>query len=86
VGGTTHPADALIVISLCSFLAGGRRFETLFQPGERRSLQSFFWNDGKLIISYLVNLVPRFEMFTPGHQEWTRRVLDTLPAEGTVHV
>ncbi|RWO40525.1 prolyl oligopeptidase family serine peptidase [Mesorhizobium sp.] len=86
VGGTTHPADALIVISLSSFLAGGRRFETLFQPGERRSLQSFFWNDEKLIISYLVNLVPRFEMFTPGHQEWTRRVLDTLPAEGTVHV
>ncbi|TGT80968.1 S9 family peptidase, partial [Mesorhizobium sp. M5C.F.Ca.ET.164.01.1.1] len=44
------------------------------------------WNDGKLIISYLVNLVPRYEMFTPGHQEWTRRVLNTLPAEGTVDV
>ncbi|RUZ46265.1 prolyl oligopeptidase family protein, partial [Mesorhizobium sp. M7A.F.Ca.US.003.02.1.1] len=86
VGGTTHPADALIVISLSTFLAGGRRFETLFQPGERRSMQSFFWNDGKLIISYLVNLAPRFEMFTPGHQEWTRRVLNTLPAEGTVDV
>ncbi|WP_192357205.1 prolyl oligopeptidase family serine peptidase [Mesorhizobium mediterraneum] len=86
VGGTTHAADALIGISLSSFIAGERVFSTLFEPGDRRSLQSFFWNDGKLIISYLVNLVPRFEMFTPGRQEWTRRALDTVPAEGTVHL
>ncbi|MER9331454.1 prolyl oligopeptidase family serine peptidase [Mesorhizobium sp. M0488] len=86
VGGTTHAADALIGISLSSFLAGERSFAALFEPGDRRSLQSFFWNDGKLIISCLVNLVPRFEMFTPGRQEWTRRALDTVPAEGTVHL
>lgn len=86
VGGTTHAADALIGISLSSFIAGERRFSTLFEPHERRSLQSFFWNDGKLITSYLVNLVPRFEMFTPGPQEWTRRALDTVPAQGTVHL
>ncbi|EHK54585.1 prolyl oligopeptidase family serine peptidase [Allomesorhizobium alhagi] len=86
VGGTTHAADALIGISLSSFIAGERGFGTLFEPGDRRSLQSFFWNDGKLIISYLVNLVPRFEVFTPGRQEWTRRALDTVPAEGTVRL
>ncbi|WP_192385354.1 prolyl oligopeptidase family serine peptidase [Mesorhizobium silamurunense] len=86
VGGTTHAADTLIGISLSSFIAGERSFATLFEPGDRRSLQSFFWNDGKLITSYLVNLVPRFEMFTPGRQEWTRRALDTVPAEGTVHL
>lgn len=85
-GRTTHAADALIGISLSSFIAGERDFSTLFEPGDRRSLQSFFWNDGKLIISYLVNLVPRFEMFTPGRQEWTRRALDTVPDEGTVHL
>ncbi|ESY91660.1 peptidase S9 [Mesorhizobium sp. LNHC209A00] len=86
VGGMTHAGDALIGISLSSFIAGERDFGTVFEPGDRRSLQSFFWNDGKLIISYLVNLVPRFEMFTPGRREWTRRVLDTVPAEGTVHL
>ncbi|MER9064877.1 hypothetical protein NKI16_33545 [Mesorhizobium sp. M0698] len=86
VGGTTHAADALIGISLSSFIAGERSFATLFEPGDRRSLQSFFWNNGKLIISYLVYLVPRFDMFTPDRQEWTRRVLDTAPAEGTVHL
>ncbi|MER9133139.1 hypothetical protein [Mesorhizobium sp. M0768] len=25
-------------------------------------------------------------MFTPDRQEWTRRALDTVPAEGTVHL
>ncbi|MER8634054.1 prolyl oligopeptidase family serine peptidase [Mesorhizobium opportunistum] len=86
VGGMTHAADALIGISLSSFIAGERNFAILFEPGDRRSLQSFFWNNGKLIISYLVNLDPRFEMFTPDRQEWTRRALDTVPAEGTVHL
>ncbi|TIU43207.1 MAG: S9 family peptidase, partial [Mesorhizobium sp.] len=71
VAGTTYSADALIGISLSSFLAGERHFSTLFEPAERRYLQSIFWNDGKLIIAYLANLVPRFEVFTPGPQEWT---------------
>ncbi|UVK48628.1 prolyl oligopeptidase family serine peptidase (plasmid) [Mesorhizobium sp. AR07] len=86
VGGTTYAADALIGISLSSFMAGERGFVTLFEPGERRSLQSFFWNNGELIISYLVNLVPRFETFTPRRQECTRRAVDTVPGHGTVHL
>ncbi|MER9643344.1 hypothetical protein [Mesorhizobium sp. M0239] len=81
-----HPADALIGISLSSFIAGERSFAILFEPGDRRSLQSFFWNNGKLIFPYLVNLDPRFEMFTPDRQEWTRRALDTLPTKGTIHL
>ncbi|ESY33158.1 peptidase S9 [Mesorhizobium sp. LNJC384A00] len=86
VGGATHAADALIGISLSSFIAGEHSLAALFESGDRRSLQSFIWNDGKLIISHLVNLVPHFEMFTPSRQEWTRRALDTVPAEGTVHL
>ncbi|WJI80956.1 MULTISPECIES: prolyl oligopeptidase family serine peptidase [unclassified Mesorhizobium] len=86
VGGTTHAADTLIGISLSSFIAGKRDFSTLFELGDRRSLQSFFWSDGKLIISYLADLVPRFEMFTPGRQEWKRQALETMPAGGTVHL
>ncbi|MER8792324.1 prolyl oligopeptidase family serine peptidase [Mesorhizobium sp. M0983] len=84
VAGTTYCADALLGISLSSFLAGERRFSTLFEPAERRVLQSFFWNNGKLIVAYLANLVPRFEIFTPGPQEWTRRALNKFPAERTV--
>ncbi|AYG70490.1 prolyl oligopeptidase family serine peptidase [Rhizobium sp. CCGE531] len=84
VGGTTHAADALIGISLSSFIAGARNFATLFEPDERCALQSFFWNDGKLVVSLLDNLVPRFDMFTPGRQDWTHRTLDTMPAATTV--
>ncbi|UVK49718.1 prolyl oligopeptidase family serine peptidase (plasmid) [Mesorhizobium sp. AR02] len=86
VGGTTYAADALIGISLSSFMAGERGFSTLFEPAERRSLQSFFWNEGKLVSSYFSNLVPRFEMFTPGPQEWTRRTLDTVPGANNVQL
>ncbi|KUM23145.1 peptidase S9 [Mesorhizobium loti] len=86
VEGTTHAADALIGISLSSFLAGERNFASLFESDDSSALQSFFWNDGKLIIAYLVDLVPRFDVFSPGRQEWTRRALDTVPAEGTVQV
>ncbi|MER9757291.1 prolyl oligopeptidase family serine peptidase [Mesorhizobium sp. M0166] len=86
VGGMTYAADALIGISLSSFIAGERSFAILFEPGDRRSPQSFFWNNGKLVISSLVNLDPRFEMFTPEGHEWTRRALDTVPTEGTVHL
>ncbi|MER8600475.1 prolyl oligopeptidase family serine peptidase [Mesorhizobium sp. M1339] len=86
VAGTTYDADALIGISLSSFLAGERGFSTLFEPAERRSLQSFFWNEGKLVSCYFSNLVPRFEMFTPGPQEWTRRTLDTVPGANNVQL
>ncbi|MER9019532.1 prolyl oligopeptidase family serine peptidase [Mesorhizobium sp. M0898] len=85
VRGMTHAADALIGISLSSFIAGERSFAIFFEPADRRSLQSFFWNNGKLIISYLVNLDPSFDMFAPDRQEWTRRAL-TKPAEGTIHL
>jgi prolyl oligopeptidase len=86
VNGKTYAADMLIGISLSSFIGGARDFVTLFEPGDRRALQSFFWNGGRLVVSYLDNLVPRFEVFTPGPQEWARRAIDTLPSMGTVHV
>ncbi|MDL2402402.1 prolyl oligopeptidase family serine peptidase [Rhizobium mayense] len=84
VAGTTHAADALIGISLSSFIAGARSFTTLFEPGSGCALQSFFWNDAKLVVSLLDNLIPRFDMFTPGRRDWTRRTLDTMPEATTV--
>ncbi|WP_309085321.1 prolyl oligopeptidase family serine peptidase [Chelativorans sp.] len=86
VSGTTYAADMLIGISLSAFLAGGRDFAILFEPGERRALQSFFWNDGKVVISILDNLVPRFEMFLPDAAGWARHPIDTVPSTGTAHL
>ena len=86
VSGTTYAADMLLGISLSAFLEGERAFATLFEPGERRSLQSFFWNDGRLVISVLDNLIPRFEVIVPGRTSWTRHPIETVPSTGTAHV
>ncbi|WP_018240517.1 prolyl oligopeptidase family protein [Ensifer sp. BR816] len=86
VGGKTYATDVLIGISLSTFVAGERDFATLFEPGDRCSLQSFFWTDGKLVVSHLDNLVAGFVVFTPGRQEWTHSVLSAIPTAGTVRV
>ena len=49
IGGKTYAPDTLLGISLSAFLAGARDFTVLFEPGERRALQHFFWSDGQLI-------------------------------------
>jgi len=53
VGGETYKADTVIVVSLPDFLAGERRFTQLFEPGDRRALQGFFWCGGRLVLSIL---------------------------------
>ena len=60
VGGKTYAPDTLLGISLPAFLAGARDFTVLFEPGERRALQSFFWSNGLLILSILDELKPVF--------------------------
>jgi prolyl oligopeptidase len=86
IAGKTHPADTLLGISLENFLAGGRGFTVLFEPGPRRSIQYFFWANGKLIVSVLDDLRPVFDVLTPGNHEWTSIQLTGLPSAGIVHV
>ena len=82
VAGVTHPPDRLIGIALSAFLAGERNFTVLFEPGERRVLSQTAWSDGRLILSILDNMEPRFEVHTPG--EWHRRPIETLSPFGVV--
>ena len=56
VGGETHPPDTVLGISFNAFLAGDRHFTRLFEPAERRALQGFFWNCGRLVLSILDDL------------------------------
>jgi prolyl oligopeptidase len=86
VGGKTHAPDTLLGISLSGFLAGGRDFTVLFEPGERRALQSFFWCNGPLILAILDDLKPVFEVVTPSVQGWSRSRLTGLPEIGVVNV
>ena len=72
--------------SLPAFLAGERDFTVLFEPGERRALQHFFWSDGQLVVSILDELQPVFEVLTPSANGWARSKLSGLPEIGVVNV
>jgi len=92
IGGKNHPPDTLLATSLAGFLKGERSFRVLFEPGERRALQQFFWCNGRLILSILDELQPIFEVLEPpdqvtqGDASWARARLPGLPEIGVVHV
>jgi prolyl oligopeptidase len=86
IGDVTHARDSLLGIALSAFLAGDRNFKVLFAPGERRALQSFFWADGKLVLSILDELRPIFEVLNPSADGWARSILPMMPKIGVVQV
>jgi prolyl oligopeptidase len=86
LGGRTHAPDTLLGLPLSRFLAGQREAAVLFEPGDRRALQSFFWADGRLILAILDELQPVFEVLSPREGAWRRERLQGLPAIGVIHV
>ncbi|MBR0707858.1 prolyl oligopeptidase family serine peptidase [Bradyrhizobium liaoningense] len=84
--GRTYKADAVLGISLPAFLAGDREFKVLFEPAPRRAVQGFFWAAGRLVLSILDELRPRFEICTPSAAGWSRETLPGLPQIGVVDV
>ena len=86
IGDRTYPPDTLLGLRLSAFLGGDRNFTVLFEPGERRALQSFFWNDGQLVLSILDELRPVFEILRPSAERWSRARLQGLPRIGVVNV
>jgi prolyl oligopeptidase len=86
IGDRIYAPDTLLGISLAAFRAGDRNFTVLFEPGERRALQYFLWANGRLILSILDELAPRFEVLTPSAQGWAKSELPGLPRIGVVDV
>lgn len=86
VEGQTYAPDTVVGLSFKAFLAGDRRFVRLWEPGPRRSFQHLLWSGGRLILSYLDDLRPVTEVFTPGPGEWERERLAGLPENGVAHV
>lgn len=86
VQGRTYATDTVLGISLSAFLAGSRDFTVLFEPAPRRALQGLFWTAGKLVLSILDELRPRFEICTPSATGWSRETLAGLPQIGVVDV
>jgi prolyl oligopeptidase len=86
VAGQTYKADAVLGMSLSAFLAGSRDFTVLFEPAPRRAVQGFFWAAGRLVLSILDELRPRFDVCTPSANGWSREALGDLPEIGVVDV
>jgi prolyl oligopeptidase len=86
IGGERYAPDTVLGISLSAFLAGDHGFVRLFEPGERRALQNFFWCGGRLVLSILDDLKPVFEVLTPGTGAWQRSRIAGLPEIGVANV
>ena len=86
IGGEAYAPGTVVGMSFTAFLTGDRRFTRLFEPGERRALQGFFWCGGRLVLSILDDLKPVFEVLTPAGGGWARARITGLPDLGTAHV
>jgi prolyl oligopeptidase len=86
IAGERYAPDTVLGISRSAFLAGDRSFTRLFEPGERRALQTFFWCGGRLVLSILDDLKPVFEVLRPSVGDWQRTRIAGLPEIGVAHV
>ncbi len=77
---TTFKAGSLIAASLDSFLAGGREFDTVFEPAERVSLQSYTVTRDMLVLDLLDNVKGRVVEVSRRDGRWVRRDVAVPPA------
>jgi prolyl oligopeptidase len=84
VGGTTHPAGALLATKLDAFLDGKRDFDVLFAPTARKSLAGFSPTRNHILLNELDNVRNRVYVLTPGADGWQREPLPGMPEFGTV--
>jgi prolyl oligopeptidase len=86
VGGTTHAAGSLLAIRFDEFMAGGRKFDVLFEPTERKSLEAYSATRHYLILNELDNVHNRLYVLTPPTDQegvWKREPLPGVPAQVT---
>ncbi len=84
VGGRTYPSGALLAIPWDKFLAGGRDFAVLFQPGPRLALAEYNGTRNHLIVNELDNVRSRLYVQTPQPDGTWLRVPLAAPEFGTI--
>ena len=86
VGDKTYPAGALIATDLEKFLEGGREFDVLFEPTERKSLASFTATRHLILVTELDNVRSRVYVLNHRDGRWQREPLPGVPEFGDVSV
>ncbi len=85
--GRTFAADTLLGISVDALRAGEGTFEVLFEAAPRRvPVEDGFWAGGRFVQPVLDDLVPVFELFTPGDAGWSRERIAGVPSVATARV
>jgi prolyl oligopeptidase len=84
VGGKTYPAGALLATDFDAFLKGERRFDMLYEPGARRSLQAYEPTLNHILVNELDNVKNRIYVLSRKDGRWTRELLPGMPEFGTV--
>ena len=79
VGGRSFPAGSLIAIPMDRFLAGGRDFEVVVQPGERSTIQGVSATRDYLLVSMLNNVRGELRRYALRDGRWAG---ETVPAPG----
>ncbi|GAA4855179.1 prolyl oligopeptidase family serine peptidase [Luteimonas vadosa] len=86
VGGRTYPAGALLAIDFDAFMAGGRDFEVLFEPGRTTSLVGATWTKNHVVLNVLDDVKNKLSVLTPGERGWKLDEFIGAPAFGTLAV
>ncbi len=82
VGGKTYRAGSLLASGVDDFLRGARRFDVLFEPGERVSLADVERTRDRVLLQTLDNVHSRITALTLEGGAWKRTEIPT-PGLGT---
>ena len=83
VGGKTYMAGSLIATDFEAFLKGGRTFDVVFEPTDRKSLAGFVATKNYFLLNELDNIRSRLYVLTHKDGRWTREPLKGAPEIGT---
>jgi prolyl oligopeptidase len=75
-GGRTWPQGSLLTLPLADFLAGGRDFAELYQPGPRKSLSGYTATANFVIVNELDNVISRLYEWRHDNGGWKMRAID----------
>jgi prolyl oligopeptidase len=86
VAGTTHRGGSLLLADAAAYLAGQRRFTTLFTPSATSSLQRWSTTRRAVMLDVLDNVAGRLEAWSPDAKgRWQRQELEA-PFPGRLSV
>lgn len=83
VNGHTIPTGSLVAIKAEEFLAGSRKFVTVFEPTDATSLVSVSWTRNHLLLNTINHVLSQVVIATPCEPEWTLQTLETPALQTT---